>query len=103
MTILLVEHDMDFVMNLVDRIVVMDFGAKLAEGAAGRHPRRRRACRKPISAASHDARCSTVNDLHVAYGKVEAVTRREPRDAAGPDRHRDRPERRRQDHAAGAR
>ena len=32
MTILLVEHDMDFVMSLVDRIVVMDFGAKLAEG-----------------------------------------------------------------------
>ncbi|MGE0733505.1 MAG: ATP-binding cassette domain-containing protein [Alphaproteobacteria bacterium] len=31
-TILLVEHDMDFVMGLVDRIVVMDFGAKLAEG-----------------------------------------------------------------------
>ena len=32
MTILLVEHDMDFVMNLVDRLVVMDFGEKLAEG-----------------------------------------------------------------------
>ncbi len=32
MTILLVEHDMDFVMGLVDRIVVMDFGQKLAEG-----------------------------------------------------------------------
>jgi len=32
LTILLVEHDMDFVMNLVDRIVVMDFGIKLAEG-----------------------------------------------------------------------
>jgi branched-chain amino acid transport system permease protein len=32
MTIVLVEHDMDFVMNLVDHIVVMDFGAKLAEG-----------------------------------------------------------------------
>lgn len=31
-TILLVEHDMDFVMGLVDRIVVMDFGSKLAEG-----------------------------------------------------------------------
>jgi branched-chain amino acid transport system permease protein len=31
-TIVLVEHDMDFVMNLVDRIVVMDFGVKLAEG-----------------------------------------------------------------------
>jgi ABC-type branched-subunit amino acid transport system ATPase component len=33
LTMILVEHDMDFVMNLVDRIVVMDFGAKIAEGA----------------------------------------------------------------------
>jgi len=32
-TILIVEHDMDFVMKLVDRLVVMDFGAKLVEGA----------------------------------------------------------------------
>ncbi|MGE0563478.1 MAG: ATP-binding cassette domain-containing protein [Pseudolabrys sp.] len=32
LTILLVEHDMDFVMNLVDRIVVMDFGCKISEG-----------------------------------------------------------------------
>jgi branched-chain amino acid transport system permease protein len=32
-TILLVEHDMDFVMGLTDRLVVMDFGEKLAEGA----------------------------------------------------------------------
>ncbi len=33
MTVLLVEHDMDFVMGLADRLVVMDFGEKLAEGA----------------------------------------------------------------------
>ena len=32
MTILLVEHDMDFVMGLTDRLVVMDFGEKIAEG-----------------------------------------------------------------------
>ena len=32
LTILLVEHDMDFVMGLVDRIVVMEFGCKLCEG-----------------------------------------------------------------------
>jgi branched-chain amino acid transport system permease protein len=32
MTILLVEHDMDFVMDLTDRLVVMEFGEKLAEG-----------------------------------------------------------------------
>jgi branched-chain amino acid transport system permease protein len=32
LTMLLVEHDMDFVMGLVDRVVVMDFGSKLCEG-----------------------------------------------------------------------
>jgi branched-chain amino acid transport system permease protein len=31
MAILLVEHDMDFVMGITDRLVVMDFGAKIAE------------------------------------------------------------------------
>ena len=31
-TILIVEHDMDFVMKLVDRLVVMNFGSKLIEG-----------------------------------------------------------------------
>jgi ABC-type branched-subunit amino acid transport system ATPase component/ABC-type branched-subunit amino acid transport system permease subunit len=33
MTLLLVEHDMEFVMGLTDRVVVMDFGEKLAEGS----------------------------------------------------------------------
>jgi branched-chain amino acid transport system permease protein len=32
LSILLVEHDMDFVMNITDRIVVMEFGTKLMEG-----------------------------------------------------------------------
>jgi branched-chain amino acid transport system permease protein len=41
MSILLVEHDMEFVMGLVDRLVVMDFGEKIAEGVPAdiqRHP-----------------------------------------------------------------
>jgi branched-chain amino acid transport system permease protein len=32
-TILIVEHDMEFVMKLVDRLVVMTFGSKLVEGS----------------------------------------------------------------------
>jgi branched-chain amino acid transport system permease protein len=32
MSILLVEHDMGFVMDLADRIVVLDFGTRIAEG-----------------------------------------------------------------------
>jgi branched-chain amino acid transport system permease protein len=35
MSILLVEHDVAFVMGLVDRVVVMDFGQKIAEGLPG--------------------------------------------------------------------
>lgn len=32
-SILLVEHDMDFIMGLTDRLVVMNFGEKIAEGS----------------------------------------------------------------------
>ena len=32
-SVLLVEHDMELVMGLVDRLVVMDFGEKIAEGS----------------------------------------------------------------------
>jgi len=32
MSILLVEHDMDFVMELTDHLVVMEFGSKISEG-----------------------------------------------------------------------
>jgi branched-chain amino acid transport system permease protein len=32
LSVLIVEHDMEFLMNLVDRMVVMEFGQKLAEG-----------------------------------------------------------------------
>ena len=46
LTVLLVEHDMDFVMGITDRLVVMDFGEKLAEGLPAEiqaHPRVREA------------------------------------------------------------
>ncbi|ANN79279.1 ABC transporter permease subunit [Bordetella flabilis] len=41
LAILVVEHDMEFVMDLADHVIVMDFGEKIAEGtpaAIQRHP-----------------------------------------------------------------
>jgi branched-chain amino acid transport system permease protein len=50
LSVLLVEHDMDFVMGLVDRVYVMDFGQKIAEGLP-EQVQRDPACSRPTSAA----------------------------------------------------
>ena len=109
MTMLLVEHDMDFVMGLTDRLVVMDFGEKLAEGAAGRRSSATRACSKPTWAASESAlgsdgrrfsKCATCTSPTARSRRSTAFRLRV---AGRPDRHGDRSQRRRQDDAARAR
>ena len=72
MGVLLVEHDMDFVMQLADRVVVMDFGQKIAEGPPDR-------CspipsfRKPIWAAWDDRTAAAAGGLRAGYGHVEVL------------------------------
>ena len=104
-TILLVEHDMDFVMRLVDRIVVMDFGAKLVEGAPAAVRADPRVQAAYLGMASADERRLLLEDRRPArrLRPRRGAARRLARARARPDRHRDRPERRRQDDAAGRR
>ena len=53
--VILVEHDMELVMGVSDHVIVLDAGAKIAEGAprAGRAPIPR--CSRPISGAGEHA------------------------------------------------
>ena len=62
---------MDFVMGLVDRMVVMDFGAKLGEGAPAEVPATRGA--GSLSRRGGMTGAAVDRPGPVAYGKIEAV------------------------------
>lgn len=89
MAVLLVEHDMDFVMNLVDHLVVLDFGAKIADGIPLEVSRDPAVLAAYLGGRKEDSGATalvigqkkqeivrpvlSVRDLSVSYGKVEAV------------------------------
>ena len=51
LTVLLVEHHMQLVMGISDKVVVLDFGRKIAEGCSGRGAERSQASSRHISEA----------------------------------------------------
>ena len=70
MSVLLVEHDMKLVMGLCDRIVVLNYGQQIAEGAPAeiqRHPEVIRAY------LGSDEPLLTLDEVTVAYGAVEVL------------------------------
>ena len=55
MAVLLVEHHMDLVMSVCDRVVVLDFGRRIAEGTPEQVQARTSACSTPTSGVEVDA------------------------------------------------
>ena len=72
-TILLIEHVMELVMGVADRIAVLNFGQKIAEGS----PAEIQAdplVQKSLSGRRRlDGRAARIQDLVTAYGKIEAL------------------------------
>ena len=83
-TILLVEHDMDAVFALADRISVLVNGRVHRDRRAGRDPRQRRGAAAPTSAteAARSERCSSVRGARGRLRREPGAVRHRPRDRA---------------------
>ena len=112
MGVLLVEHHMDLVMSVCDRLVVLNFGQVIADGTPGRGSIERRGghrlpgrCRRTIRLTSPgDVRTMLeVQDLSVSYGASGRAQVGDLLGSARSDHRHPRCKRRRQDHACFAR
>jgi ABC-type branched-subunit amino acid transport system ATPase component len=73
-TVLLIEHDVKLMMGLCDRITVLEYGKRIAEGAAVRDPERPGGDRGlPRGCSLMSENVLKIAGLKVAYGGIKAV------------------------------
>ena len=72
-TIILVEHDMRLVMGISDRITVLNFGTRIADGNAARDPGRSRRDRGLSRRGREAMTMLCVQGLRAGYGKIEVL------------------------------
>ena len=71
-TILLVEHHMSLVMEVSDKVVVLDFGKRIAEGSAGRGTAESRS-HQGLSRENSVGAILEVEKLEAFYGRTQAL------------------------------
>ena len=102
LTILLIEHDMEAVFALADRITVLVYGRVIASGAPGRNPRQCRGApglsRRAGGGASWLSALLDVDNIETRYGLSQVLFGISLADRAGRDGDADGAQRHGQDH-----
>ena len=98
-TIVWVEHIMGVLMRVVDRVIVLDHGEKIFEGAPAQAAVDPRVTEVYLGKSAGLSRMLSLAAVSAGYGSFQRPVRRLARGAAGRGGRRHRAERRRQDHA----
>ena len=72
-SLVIVEHDLDFIRDICDRLTVLDQGSVLDCGTVRRHPARVPRCRRSISAVPDDKPARDRADLDAGYGRSQVL------------------------------
>ena len=72
-TVLLIEHDMSLVMRVCEKIVVLEYGCKIAEGTPARSRATKRCSPAYLALSKRIKMLLQVTDLRVKYGNIEVL------------------------------